>query len=402
MKTGILCRIVLQSCIPRIQETMTTIATADNTKSPGQANELILHPSYRMRLESLQQQLTELEADLLKEALKIQRFINIVQSIAFVAQQRLRGILDNTASALTALSENLSQLKKKKGLSKSNKAFIAELFRQIRIAQDDLPGMRDLADFSATFMTAGTGDSSEESWSGSHEYENSCDEDFEESSNSNPTGKDLRSLYLSLSKRFHPDLARSEEERVQFTEVMGEINQLNDAKNLGGMLKFAESLKVTTAGVSGESINIECERLVESIFFAKLNLKDAKKAYRALRKDVPDAKAVDAVLKGKKTVENIVVTETSSAEESLEIFSFANQLAQDCIAGVIDFGSFKDQLEERIDVLNGEDMLDDDFSDLDLLEAFMQEFLNEQLASTNSNNKRKQKSPREKGSTRKR
>ena len=57
-----------------------------------------------------------------------------------------------------------------------------------------------------------------------------------------PRDESLRSLYRRLARRFHPDLASSEEERVRFGELMTRINQLYHANDEEGLRRLAEQL----------------------------------------------------------------------------------------------------------------------------------------------------------------
>ncbi len=60
-----------------------------------------------------------------------------------------------------------------------------------------------------------------------------------------PTTKDerLKAAYRALARRFHPDLARSEEERLRFGELMARINALYRAADLERLLLLAEQAK---------------------------------------------------------------------------------------------------------------------------------------------------------------
>src|SRR5262249_58481087 len=55
-----------------------------------------------------------------------------------------------------------------------------------------------------------------------------------------PSAAEFKSLYRRLARRFHPDLARTEEEQVRFAEVMARLNALYRAGDRAGMEALAD------------------------------------------------------------------------------------------------------------------------------------------------------------------
>ena len=55
-----------------------------------------------------------------------------------------------------------------------------------------------------------------------------------------PSAADLKSLYRRLARRFHPDLARTEEEQVRHARVMARLNTLYRAGDRAGMEALAD------------------------------------------------------------------------------------------------------------------------------------------------------------------
>jgi len=53
----------------------------------------------------------------------------------------------------------------------------------------------------------------------------------------------LKSSYRALARRFHPDLARTEDERLRFSDLMARINELYHAGDLGRLEAMAEQAK---------------------------------------------------------------------------------------------------------------------------------------------------------------
>ncbi len=58
-----------------------------------------------------------------------------------------------------------------------------------------------------------------------------------------PPGDRLKAAYRALARRYHPDLARTEEERVQFGDLMARINALYRDGDLPRLMAMAEQAK---------------------------------------------------------------------------------------------------------------------------------------------------------------
>ncbi|HLL52376.1 MAG TPA: hypothetical protein VK447_02460, partial [Myxococcaceae bacterium] len=71
----------------------------------------------------------------------------------------------------------------------------------------------------------------------------------------------LKSLYRSLARRFHPDLATTEEERVRFGEWMARINGLYHSGDMDGLRRLADQLETEVEPDFSETP--EAERLLE-------------------------------------------------------------------------------------------------------------------------------------------
>jgi hypothetical protein len=65
-------------------------------------------------------------------------------------------------------------------------------------------------------------------------------EDEEEEPPPLPSAAELKSLYRRLARRFHPDLARTEEEQVRHAQVMARLNALYRAGDRAGMEALAD------------------------------------------------------------------------------------------------------------------------------------------------------------------
>ena len=74
--------------------------------------------------------------------------------------------------------------------------------------------------------------------------------------------KRLKSLYRELAKKFHPDMARTPEEKERFHKIMAEINQAYNDKDLKKMEELAKRLKAPERVLIKETLEEEFERLL--------------------------------------------------------------------------------------------------------------------------------------------
>ncbi len=77
------------------------------------------------------------------------------------------------------------------------------------------------------------------------------------------TAQELKRLYRELAKRFHPDLAETEEERQENSEIMAEINQAYAQKDLDKLRKIAEREGERLCSVPGETLAEKLARLTQ-------------------------------------------------------------------------------------------------------------------------------------------
>jgi curved DNA-binding protein CbpA len=72
--------------------------------------------------------------------------------------------------------------------------------------------------------------------------------------------KKLKSLYRELAKKYHPDMARTPEEKKRYNTIMAEINQAYNNKDLWKMEELAMRLKIPEE-IFAETVEEEIERL---------------------------------------------------------------------------------------------------------------------------------------------
>lgn len=80
-----------------------------------------------------------------------------------------------------------------------------------------------------------------------------------------PNAADLKSLYRRLARRFHPDLARTEEEQVRHAQVMARLNALYRAGDEAGMEALADQalgaeLPESALSLEEELLQLEARR----------------------------------------------------------------------------------------------------------------------------------------------
>ena len=74
--------------------------------------------------------------------------------------------------------------------------------------------------------------------------------------------KRLKSLYRELAKKYHPDMARTPEDKEKFHKIMAEINQAYNDRDLKKMEELAIRLKYPEKIFVKESLEEEFERLL--------------------------------------------------------------------------------------------------------------------------------------------
>jgi hypothetical protein len=77
------------------------------------------------------------------------------------------------------------------------------------------------------------------------------------------TAQELKRLYRELAKRFHPDLAETEEERQEASEIMAEINEAYAQKDLDKLREIAEREGERLRSVPGETLAEKLARLTQ-------------------------------------------------------------------------------------------------------------------------------------------
>lgn len=100
--------------------------------------------------------------------------------------------------------------------------------------------------------------------------------------------RDIRKIFLNLSKKFHPDLARTEKEKEEYHIMMQEINaayQANDIQTLLEMeqMYLVEDLNYTTKAVTVDMLQQEIERLERDVAFINSQIDRTSSEVKNLR-----------------------------------------------------------------------------------------------------------------------
>jgi len=100
-----------------------------------------------------------------------------------------------------------------------------------------------------------------------------------------PRDESLRSLFRRLARRFHPDLASSEEERVRFGQWMTRINQHYHARDVEGLRRLSEQVEADgDPDLSEDAPEALIARLSERLRWFETVVLNLKEQLRALER----------------------------------------------------------------------------------------------------------------------
>lgn len=94
----------------------------------------------------------------------------------------------------------------------------------------------------------------------------------------------LKSLYRSLARRFHPDLATTEEERIRFGEWMTRINQLYRDGDAEGLRRIAEQAGGEREPDAAEEDQVRVRKLEERLAWLDTVIANLEEQRRALER----------------------------------------------------------------------------------------------------------------------
>lgn len=175
--------------------------------------------------------------------------------------------------------------------------------------------------------------------------------------------KDIRKVFLKLSQRFHPDLAKNEKEAQEFHLLMQQINEANQHNDIQALLEleslyFHQTLDFETKAVTMDSLQRLIDRLKRDVHFIENQIERSGEEIKKLRKS-DLGKMLTSVNKADRRGKGLDDA-TAQVEDMLKVFT---QL-RDGLSDSIRLGKISPKLE---DLLLGEELgeEEEDFEDMD-------------------------------------
>ncbi len=175
--------------------------------------------------------------------------------------------------------------------------------------------------------------------------------------------KEIRKVFLKLSQRFHPDLAKNEKEAQEFHLIMQQINEANQHNDIQALLELEsmylhESLDFEAKATTVDSLQQVIDRLKRDLQFIEKQLDRTSEEIKQLRKS-DLGKMLTSVNKADRKGKGLDDA-TAQVEDMLQMFT---QL-RDGLTDSIRIGRISPKLE---DLLLGEDPEEeeDDFDGMD-------------------------------------
>ena len=217
----------------------------------------------------------------LKTRLKnTQSDIEEIQRKVHVTMFRKMEDVDNLRMEIAELAR---QLKKVKGISRNDK-------EQLQMMADEIsdPGMfgPGYAEFQEFKQQRETGNFNFD------EYERAKMHDMFQHFQVKPAEKemrDIRKVFLKLSQKFHPDLARNEKEAEDFHSLMQQINEAYQHNDIQTLLELEsmyllEELDFSTKAVTVDVLQQEIDRLKRDLHFIDQQIERTSEEIQNLRK----------------------------------------------------------------------------------------------------------------------
>jgi hypothetical protein len=339
-------------------------------------NRIIVHPKVFAELDSLRAIYEKLTASITKEMSKGRNFCIMASKTATRMEEEFENVNKEIKELLGSAKTYIAKIMKKKPLSRADKAMAQQLDALINqifytlVDNDDDDLSAELEDIFEHLRKAVEGDDDEESFK--EEQERKGQEKFSEDAgfatenfNSNkPKNEELRSIFLQLSKKFHPDLATNEEERVRFTAIIKEVNTQYSNDNLSGLLALWNSETDDALPLmSANTIELEIARLQKEIDECNSFIKILRKQTRELRKSHPSPKSVDLIIKGKLSLEEFVKIERERMSPELDAIKKKTHLLKECSQEKISVEECFGRVALIMESLNEKNSDQDDFED---------------------------------------
>ena len=175
--------------------------------------------------------------------------------------------------------------------------------------------------------------------------------------------KEIRKVFLKLSQRFHPDLAKNEKEAQEFHLLMQQINEANQHNDIQALLElesmyFHETLDFEAKATTVDSLQQVIDRLKRDLLFIEKQVDRTSEEIKQLRKS-DMGKMLTSVTKATRSGRGLDDA-TEQVEEMLRVFT---QL-RDGLADSIRLGKISPKLEEALFGAEPE-VEEDDFENMD-------------------------------------
>ncbi|MCF8246506.1 MAG: hypothetical protein K9J37_15245 [Saprospiraceae bacterium] len=177
--------------------------------------------------------------------------------------------------------------------------------------------------------------------------------------------KEIRKVFLKLSQKFHPDLAKNEKEAQEFHLLMQQINEANQHNDIQALLELEslylhESLDFEAKATTVDSLQLGIDRLKRDLQFIEKQLDRTSEEIKQLRKS-DLGKMLTSVNKAERKG-NGLDDATAQVEEMLQMFT----KIRDGLTDSIRLGRISPKL---MDLLLGEDPEDEE-DDFDFMDPF--------------------------------
>jgi hypothetical protein len=348
--------------------------------------DLVIHPAYFARLEALTTRRKELQSSIQQFGERGSVFCAAQLSIASHMSRRMRELQQEALSLITTARGSLQDIRKLTKLSRSDArslddlgSELDQLVQAISSGEPELPDFDDIMDELRQARHAKE-ESSEKSKTS---YDDRQEDSFSFSPKNSPETTEpdkrsitLRSLYLNLSKEFHPDRAQDDEQRKFFHNMMQQINSHYARRDIPGLLHLSRTYSdVLPSTLSSSTLDEEIEILKHEVKELEKALKQVKKNYRDLRRQSPDAKAVDRFGAGKITIEEIEDQEIGDFKHLMDSMEKISNLLNQCSEGKLKVSACMSEIRgivQSMDIMCDDD--DDDELFQMMFEHLMEEF----------------------------
>ncbi len=312
-------------------------------------------------VKALRDQLKKKQTTLKSLKTRLQNFKADIEEVVRKAHSTMFRTMEAVESLRMEIAELARQLKKAKGMSRTDK-------EQLQMMADELAGAAMFGESFEQFK-----EYKQQRDSGNFDFD-----EFERAKMRNVFGefevkppekeqKDIRKVFVKLSQKFHPDLAKNEREAQEFHLLMQQINEAYQHNDIQALLELEslyllDSLDFETKAVTVDSLQLEIERLKRDTQFIEQQIDRMSEEIKQLRQS-DMGKMLTSVNKSEREGGGLDLA-TAQIDNMLQVFT---QL-RDGLKDSIKLGKMSPKL---MDLLLGQDIEeeedDDDINPFDML-----------------------------------